>query len=768
MASTLTSFVGYVILATSVQKSVGAGYFALFLVIGGNFSLFPLVMSWAANVFSPTSKRGVGTAFIVSISNCVSIASPQVYFDSNDLFRKGHAISAACLFVSCLAALALKLRLTMLNRRNAAALGRTSAEAEAEKDDDEGEAAATEEVPDTDVRYVFMTFALCTCVPSHAIIDPFRYPYIPALYSLRVLVQSVTVLDAYKSERLSEPAAFHVCLGLPILSYLPVTPDFLISTFLVPSFPGFHRFHQDSFPTTLSGGTLRTPRTSLSIAADMDIEQFRKAGYQAIDRICDYYYSLQDRPVASQVHPGYLREALPSSAPEEGEDFQLIADDYQKYIIPGLTHWQHPSFFGYFPTACTFEGILGDLYSTSATNPGFNWACSPACTELEAIVMDWSAKLFGLADHFLNSGGVGGGVMQTTASDSALVAVIAARSLYTSTHPAVKLEDLVIYTTTQTHSLGVKAGLVLGLACRTLEVSAEDQYALRGDTLRKALEEDEAQGKHPFILIATVGTTSSGAIDRLEEIAEVVRDHPSLWIHVDAAWAGITLSCPEYREVAKLEWINKIGDSFCTNFHKWGLVNFDASTLWVRNRKHLTDALDVTPEFLRTKQGDAGTVIDYRNWHIALGRRFRSLKVWFVLRSYGVHGFQKHIRDAIELNKHFASLVTESPTFSLVTEPSFALSVFRLQPPAAASIKPDELEQRLNELNQAFYRRVTARPDILLTQTKLNGTFCIRFAIGAVRTKKEHVDRAWALIQEEAAVAVKEWCENLGIKDNGI
>ncbi|KAF7789995.1 hypothetical protein EIP86_000943 [Pleurotus ostreatoroseus] len=497
----------------------------------------------------------------------------------------------------------------------------------------------------------------------------------------------------------------------------------------------------------------------------MDIEAFRKAGYQAIDRICDYYSSLQDKPVASQVHPGYLREALPPSAPEDGEDFQLIADDYQKFIVPGLTHWQHPSFFGYFPTACTFEGIIGDLYATSATNPGFNWACSPACTELEAIVMDWSAKLFGLADHFLNSSEVGGGVMQVKPLH---FAIVAARSLYTSRHPHVKLEDLVIYTTTQTHSLGVKAALVLGLQCRSLEVSPEDKFALRGTTLRKALEEDKANGKHPFVLVATVGTTSSGAIDRLEEISEVVKDHPSLWIHVDAAWAGITLACPEYRERCQLEYINKIADSFCTNFHKWGLVNFDASTLWVRNRKHLTDALDVTPEFLRTKQGDAGTVIDYRNWHLALGRRFRSLKVWFVLRSYGVIGFQKHIREAIELNKYFVSLVNQSSSFSLVTEPSFALSVFRLKPPSAASLPPESVEESLNELNQSFYRCVTARPDILLTQTKLNGTYCIRFAIGAVRTQKHHIDHAWALLQEEAGVAIAEWSKTKGIKENGV
>ncbi|KAH8086014.1 pyridoxal phosphate-dependent transferase [Cristinia sonorae] len=485
----------------------------------------------------------------------------------------------------------------------------------------------------------------------------------------------------------------------------------------------------------------------------MDIEQFRKAGYQAIDRICDYYYSLEERPVVSQVQPGYLREALPESAPEKGEDFQLIADDYQKHIIPGMSPWQHPSFFAYFPTAGTFEGMLGDLYCSSIPTPGFNWSCSPAATELEAVVMDWGAKLFGLDSQFLNSSGIGGGVIQTTASDSALVAVVAARSRYIRQyHTDVKQEDLIMYTTTQTHSLGLKAGLVLGLTCRALEVKIEDQFALREAVLRSAIEEDKKRGKHPFIIIATIGTTSSGAIDRLDEIGEVVKDYPSLWIHVDAAWAGVTLACPEFREVAMLDSINQYADSFCTNFHKWGLVNFDASAMWVRNRKDLTDALDITPEFLRSKHGDAGTVIDYRNWHLGLGRRFRSLKVWFVLRSYGAEGFRNYIRAGIDLNNYFATLVRGSSNFSLVTEPSFALTVFRIVPPSVTD--PIASQTLLNSLNQSFHARISARHDIWLTQTMINGIFCIRFAVGAARTTKAHIDKAWKLINEEAEVVL--------------
>ncbi|KAI0325736.1 aromatic-L-amino-acid decarboxylase [Cubamyces sp. BRFM 1775] len=497
----------------------------------------------------------------------------------------------------------------------------------------------------------------------------------------------------------------------------------------------------------------------------MDIEEFRKAGYQAIDRICDYFASLQERPVVSQVQPGYLVDALPSSPPEAPEDFSLIADDFQKMILPGITNWQHPNFFAYFPTACSLEGIIGDLYSSSVSNPGFNWLSSPACTELEQVVMDWCAKLIGLGDHFLNKSGVGGGVIQTTASEACIVVCVAARARYVRENPDVKLEDLVIYTTTQTHSLGVKAGLVLGLEVRALPVKPEDEYGLRGETLRQALVEDHAKGKRPFVFIGTVGTTSSGAVDNLEEIGEVLQDHPSIWLHVDSAWAGVAMACPEYRAFGKLDAINKHAESYDTNFHKWGLVNFDASMLWVRSRKNLTDALDVTPEFLRTKQHDAGLVVDYRNWHLGLGRRFRSLKVWFVLRRYGVEGFRKHIREGVELNEYFASLVRASPAFELVTTPSLALSVFRLTLPSSATSElegKDEASMRTiqNELNRAFHTRVSAHSDkIFLTQTMLNDTFCVRFAVGAQRTRKEHVDAAWELIQENARGATEEWLQ---------
>ncbi|KAI0044522.1 hypothetical protein FA95DRAFT_1608470 [Auriscalpium vulgare] len=479
----------------------------------------------------------------------------------------------------------------------------------------------------------------------------------------------------------------------------------------------------------------------------MDIEQFRKAGYQAIDRICDYYYSLNDKPVVAQVEPGYLRRALPESAPEQGEPWSAVLSDYEKLIVPGLTHWQHPSFFAYFPTASTFEGMLGDLLSSSTANPGFNWLASPACTELESVVMDWAARMFGLDRTFHNESKVGGGVIQTTASDSALTAIVAARTRYLEQHPGTPLEALVIYVTTQTHSFGKKAGLVLGLRVRALEVRAEDHWALRGETLGAAVEEDHRKGLHPFILIATVGTTSSGAVDHVADVGATIKEKfPSLWLHVDAAWAGVTLACPELRETAQLAGINEYADSLCVNFHKWGLTNFDASAFWVRDRNLLINALDITPEYLRTKHGDEGTVIDYRNWHLSLGRRFRSLKLWFVLRGFGVEGFQAYIRRCISLNNSFADYIRASAIFELITPPSFALSVFRLRPDASTS-ESASLDE-LNALNRAFVAAAQTQHGILLTQTDIDNVLCVRFAVGAARTEVGHIENACKLLEE--------------------
>jgi aromatic-L-amino-acid decarboxylase len=261
-------------------------------------------------------------------------------------------------------------------------------------------------------------------------------------------------------------------------------------------------------------------------------------------------------------------------------------------------------------------------------------------------------------------------------------------------------------------------------------------------------------------LVATVGTTSSGAVDNITEIAQILKSTNSdVWLHIDAAWAGIALVCPEYHDWAHLPAINQHAHSFCTNLHKWGLTNFDASTLWVRNRRWLNDALDITPEFLRTAHSDAGTVIDYRNWHLALGRRFRSLKVWFVLRSFGAEGFRKVITRHVELSNKFVELVKGSKLLTVVATPSLALTVFRLDPTndnTGLRLSQSDSLESLNALNTNLHKRLSARTDIILTQTSLNGMFCIRLAVGSLYTDESHIEKAFKLVSDESELTLKE------------
>ncbi|TFY80083.1 hypothetical protein EWM64_g3932 [Hericium alpestre] len=485
------------------------------------------------------------------------------------------------------------------------------------------------------------------------------------------------------------------------------------------------------------------------VCLTMDIEQFRKAGYQAIDRICDYYYSLREKPVVSQVEPGYLRKALPDAAPVKGEEWQGIADDYQKLIIPGAN----------LPFPVSMRSSSPSLMMSSSTcNPGFNWFASPACTELESVVMDWAAKMQACSQNQpLSSRQLIQYYVQTTASDSALTAIVAARARYTTANPGVPLESLIIYVTSQTHSFGKKAALILGLRVRAIDVDEDVRagWGLDGAKLRQSVEEDREAGLHPFILVATVGTTSTGAIDRIADLGATIKENfQFLWLHVDAAWAGVTLSCPEHREKAQLAGINEYADSLCVNFHKWGLTNFDCSALWVRDRGLLVNALDVTPEYLRTKHGDAGTVIDYRNWHLSLGRRFRSLKIWFVLRSFGIEGFQSYIRRCIALSDVFAKYIQESDIFDFVAPPSFALTVFRIAPVS----EPNADLAQLNDLNHAFHEALQSHhAELVLTQTEVGGVFCMRLAVGAARTEERDIVQAWTIIKEVAEDVLRRW-----------
>ncbi|BGP22556.1 aromatic-L-amino-acid decarboxylase [Rhodotorula toruloides] len=493
----------------------------------------------------------------------------------------------------------------------------------------------------------------------------------------------------------------------------------------------------------------------------MDREQFRKAGYAAVDRICDYFENIESYDVVPKVQPGDIAKLIGDEVPEKGEPWDDIAKDFDRVILPGITHWQHPNFYAYFPANTTFECILADMYVGAVSNPGFNWLCSPACTELESKVTDWVAKLLGLDQSWCNEGMVGAGVIQGSASESVITVCIAARERFLRLHPSTPFSDMVILGTTQTHSLGAKAALILGFEFVAIETRAEDEWALKGEALEKALRELEEVGKKPFILIATLGSTSTGAIDNIAEVTAVTAAHPSLFLHIDAAWGGVFLSLPECRDEAYLEAINaraKRGaeegaicaggevHSFCTNLHKSGLVTFDASCLWIRDRTLLTTALDITPPFLRTAQASAGLVTDYRNMSLSLGRRFRSLKIWWTLRSYGVEGFRRHLRRLTELARVFEDEFVKSVEgVQLFTRRRFSLVVFRVVPLTSSSPtdsdsgKDEDKLDRANALTRTLTRLAASDHSLMLTATTVGGTECVRVAVGSGFTEERHV-----------------------------
>ncbi|GAA5945127.1 uncharacterized protein JCM15063_006528 [Sporobolomyces koalae] len=486
----------------------------------------------------------------------------------------------------------------------------------------------------------------------------------------------------------------------------------------------------------------------------MDREQFRKAGYAAVDRICDYFETLESRDVVPNVQPGDIASLIAPQAPEEGQPWDEIAQDFDRVILPGITHWQHPNFYAYFPANTTYESILADMYTGAVSNPGFNWLCSPACTELESVVMDWVAKLLGFNEGWMNQGGVGGGIIMGSASESALTVCIAARERFMRLHPNTPVSDLVIVGTNQTHSLGAKAALILGVEFVAIATTAKDDWSLRGAALETELQKLEQSGKKPFILLATIGSTSTGAIDNIAEITAVTVNHPSLFLHIDAAWAGVFLALEECRQACFLDTINARAKdaneakndvaicaggevhSFCTNLHKSGLVTFDASCLWIRDRALLTSALDVTPFYLRTAQATSGLVIDFRNWQIPLGRRFRSLKIWYVLRSFGTNGFRSHQRKLVELAKYLEGIVRAEDGVEMFTPRSFSLVVFRILDPSG------DLEIE-NRLNAAFIKRSNEEHKIMLTQTAVGGKQCVRIAIGSRETREHHLKHSW-------------------------
>ena len=467
----------------------------------------------------------------------------------------------------------------------------------------------------------------------------------------------------------------------------------------------------------------------------MTPEEFRLHGRAVVDWIADYYERVESLPVLSRVEPGEVRASLPSEPPVRGEPFEAILADVERCILPGITHWQSPNFFAFFPANSSGPAVLGELLSAGLGVQGMLWATSPACTELETHVLDWLVDMMDLPEKF-KSDGTGGGVIQDSASGASLTALLAARERATGYAGNEKGLDgrLVAYASSQTHSSVEKAVKIAGLGRENLRVvEVDDRFAMRPDTLLRKIEEDRHAGRIPCFVCATIGTTSSNAIDPLPEIGPICREQ-GIWLHVDAAMSGTAALCPEFRHVHDgLEF----ADSYCFNPHKWMFTNFDCDCFFVADRAVLIRTLSVLPEYLRNQATESGAVIDYRDWGIPLGRRFRSLKLWFVIRHYGVEGLRHHVREHVRLAQAFASWVEATDRFELAAPAPLNLVCFR-------NVGGDKINERLLE-------RLNRSGKVYLTHTKLDDKFTLRFCVGQTYTEERHVSRAWELIQQMAA-----------------
>src|SRR3954454_18246124 len=474
------------------------------------------------------------------------------------------------------------------------------------------------------------------------------------------------------------------------------------------------------------------------VTGHMTPEQFRQHGHEVVDWIADYWARIGSFPVRSQVSPGDVRASLPVSPPEQGDPLSAVLADLERVVLPGITHWQHPGFFGYFPANTSGPSVLGDLVSAGLGVQGMSWVTSPAATELEQHVLDWFAGLLRLPESFLSTGS-GGGVIQDSSSGANLVALLAAlhrAGKGATVRSGVEPERATVYVSAETHSSMEKAVRIAGLgsdAVRIVEVDGD--LAMRPASLKARLERDIARGFTPVLVCATVGTTSTTAIDPLAELGPICRE-AGVWLHVDAAYAGVSAVVPELRELqGGGEW----ADSYTTDAHKCLLTGFDATLFCVADRAALTGALAILPEYLRNAPTDAGAVVDYRDWQIELGRRFRALKLWFVLRWYGAEGLREHVRGHVALAHELAAWAEADERFDVVTRHPFSLVC--LAPRWAADVDADVATMTLLE-------RLNDGGEVFLTHTSVGGRVVLRVAVGAPATTRAHVERLWALLCE--------------------
>jgi aromatic-L-amino-acid decarboxylase len=461
-------------------------------------------------------------------------------------------------------------------------------------------------------------------------------------------------------------------------------------------------------------------------------EEFKQHGHQLVDWIAEYLETVDTRPVGPTVAPGDVRRALPEHPPLDPEPWSDVVADLDRVIVPGLTHWQHPSFFGYFPCNSSYPSILAELLTAGLGVNGMSWVTSPACTELEILMLDWMRELLALPDRFASTSPTGGGVIQGTASEATLVAILSAR--WRATGGAVNTDGdttrLVAYLTSQAHSSVEKGLRIAGIGTDRIRIVDHDEsFAMRPDALAAAVADDRAAGLVPFFVCATHGTTSTMAFDPTPEIAAIAHD-TRMWLHVDAAMSGIAALAPEHR------WVNdglELADSYCTNPHKWMGVNFDCDLYWTADRAALLGALSILPAYLRSAAAEQGAVVDHRDWQIPLGRRFRSLKLWFTIRLDGLGVFQEQVRRHVGLTQELAGWVRADDRFEIVAPHPLNLLCVRLRAGDAAT---DALIEAANGSGTALF-----------TRTELDGRSALRISVGGRTTERRHVAAAWDLLR---------------------
>ncbi|XP_043217957.1 3,4-dihydroxyphenylacetaldehyde synthase 2-like [Amphibalanus amphitrite] len=477
----------------------------------------------------------------------------------------------------------------------------------------------------------------------------------------------------------------------------------------------------------------------------MDDIQFRSAAHEVIDYILQYQRTVRDRPVLSSVEPGYLRRLVPSEAPPTPDRWTDVLADMERVIQPGMTHWHSPHFHAFCPLANSPPALLAEMLAHGLSCVGLSWEAAPACLELEVVVLDWLVRLLGLPKHFLSQSGAGGGVITGSATEGVLLTITAARerALKDLRRDQPDLDEatargrLVAFASAQANPAVFKAAASVAVRIRVLPTG--DECRLRGDTLQAAVEEELAAGNVPIYILATLGTTGTCAFDPLDELGAVCRQH-ELWLHVDAAYAGAAFVCPEFRHL--LSGVEEV-TSFSFNAHKWMLVNFECAVLWVRDSGTFTSAHEIDAPILHTAET---TLPNFRNWSLALGRRFRALKLWFVLRLYGVSGLQEYIRGHVQLAGQFEELVRRDERFEVVAPASMGVVCFRVR--RGGDSATEELLRRVNDAKKVFIAKTTLA----------NGALAARFVVVSRVTTAEDVVTSWEEIRRHVQPS-QEWSE---------